>query len=71
MAEGIDNYKVLDGEKYMWDGYTYEEKAAADEAARKYGEDGFDARIVEDGNRYLVYTQRVVTEIVLEGDGVI
>ena len=62
---------LFDGEKFMWDGYTYEERAKAEEAAMNYRQKDFSARIIEHGNRFLVYTQREVTEIVLEGEGVI
>ena len=55
-----------EGKKYMWDGQESdtEDKAAAVE--REYREKGFETRAVDKGGKILLYTRRVVTEIVLE-----
>jgi hypothetical protein len=63
----MDNFKIIDGKKYMWDGEDYESKSAAEENILKYGNDGFDTQLIEEDGKYLVYTRRVVTEIVVEG----
>ncbi len=64
----MDNFKMIDDKKYMWDGEEYESEAAAQENMSKYNEDNFETRLLEEEGKYLVYTRRVVTEIVVEGN---
>lgn len=66
----MDNFKIIEGKKYMWDGEDYSSKAAAEENISKYGEDGFETQLIEENGKNLVYTRRVVTEIVVEGEPV-
>ncbi|UCG70397.1 MAG: hypothetical protein JSV09_05110 [Thermoplasmata archaeon] len=64
-----DSFKILDGKKYMWDGETYEGMEHAKKAEENYKKENFEAMIIEDeGGKPLVYTRRVVTEVVLEGE---
>jgi hypothetical protein len=64
----LDNFKIIDDKKYMWDGEDYESKSAAEKNISKYSEDGFETQLIEENGKYLVYTRRVVTEIVVEGE---
>ena len=64
----MDNFKIIDDKKYMWDGEDYESKSAAEENIAKYSKDGFETQLIEENGKYLVYTRRVVTEIVVEGE---
>jgi hypothetical protein len=57
----------LEGKKYLWDGYIYENEADAQRAEKGYKSDGFETKILHEGERYLVYTRRVVEEVVVEG----
>ncbi len=50
----------------MWDNVQYPDTAAAEAAAESYKSDGFEIQIVEEGDTALVYTRRVVTEVVVE-----
>lgn len=52
----------------MWDKGSYSTEAEANEKVKKYKEEGFETQLVKDGGKYFVYSRRVVTEIVLEGD---
>jgi hypothetical protein len=63
-----DLSKLIDGKKYMWDGEVYESEAQAQEVKKKYEEDNFEVELIQEENQYLVYSRRVVTEIVLEGE---
>jgi hypothetical protein len=54
----------------MWDGEDYESEAAAQENISKYSDDDFETKLIEEDGKYLVYTRRVVTEIVVEGEPV-
>jgi len=58
----------IEGNKYMWDGAEYASRAEADAEAGTYNTNGFETQIVEEEDKFLVYTRRVVTEIVLEGE---
>ncbi len=51
----------------MWDGTAYESEKEAKDVIEKYKKDNFEVEMVEEENNYLVYTRRVVKEIVLEG----
>ena len=63
-----DLSKLIDGKKYMWDGTVYENEAQAQEVKKKYEEDTFEVKLIQEESQYLVYSRRVVTEIVLEGE---
>lgn len=66
-----DRAKMHEGKKFMWDGRTYESEEKAKETEESYRKDGFETLIVQDGNDSLVYTRKVVTEIVLEGEAIV
>ncbi|MFQ5750751.1 MAG: hypothetical protein ACE5HI_02035 [bacterium] len=62
----MDDFKIIAGKKYGWDGEEYESEAAAQENAAKYRQDGFDTRLIQEEGKYYIYTRRVVTEIKIE-----
>ena len=62
-----DSVKIIDSKKYMWDGEDYESEPATQENIKKYSDDNFETKLIEEDGKYLVYTRRVVTEIVVEG----
>ena len=66
----MDNVKIIEGSKYMWDGVDYESKAAAMENIIKYNDENFQAELLEEEGKYLIYTRRLVTDIVVEGEPV-
>jgi hypothetical protein len=61
-----DQARVFDGKKFMWDGEEYDDKKKAAEVEKKYTEDGFEVHSCQENGKILLYTRRVVTEIVLE-----
>jgi hypothetical protein len=63
-----DSSKIINGKKYMWDNVVYESKKEAQDLMEKYKKDNFEAELIEEENKYLLYTRRIVTEIVLEGE---
>jgi hypothetical protein len=67
-----DLAKIIDGKKFMWDNVVYETEAEAQEVKNKYLADNFEVELfeeeIEEEKKYLVYSRRVVTEIVLEGE---
>ncbi len=64
----MENVKIIDGKKFMWDGEDYESETAAQENASKYSKGGFETKLIDEGGKYIVYTRRVVTEVVVEGE---
>ncbi len=63
-----DASKVIDGKKYMWDGEVYESEKNAQEVKKKYENDDFEVELIQEENQFFLYTRRVVTEIVVEGE---
>ncbi|UCF14521.1 MAG: hypothetical protein JSW59_13990 [Phycisphaerales bacterium] len=61
-----DKVRFFDGKKFMWDSEDYADKEKAEEAKKKYSDDGFEVQSCEEDGKVLLYTRRVVTEIVLE-----
>lgn len=62
----MKNYQIVDGKKFMWDGKQYETREVAEEVRSGYEKDGFETKIFDEDGKYLVYTRRVVKEIVVE-----
>ena len=60
--------KNIDGKKFMWDGIDYENEVEAKIKEKSYAEEGFETRFVLESRKHHVYTRRVVTEIVVEGE---
>jgi hypothetical protein len=63
-----DSSRIINGKKFMWDGVVYESKEKAQEVMEKYKKDNFEVEFIEEEKQYLLYTRRVVTKIVLEGE---
>jgi hypothetical protein len=61
--------EIIDGKKFMWDKGDYSTEEEAMEKIAKYEKDGFETQIVKEETKYLVYTRRIVTEIILEEGG--
>jgi len=59
----------IGGKKFMWDKNLYSIKEEALEKMSQYGKDGFETECMEENGKYIVYTRRLVTEIVLEEGG--
>jgi len=62
-----DSSRIINGKKFMWDGIVYESREKAQEVMEKYKKDNFEVEFIEEEKQYLVYTRRVVKEIVLDG----
>jgi hypothetical protein len=63
----VQEVRYRDKEKYMWDGAIYESEEEAKKKKAEYEESNFEVWLVEQEGKFLLYTRRVVTEIVLEG----
>ena len=58
--------RLFEGKKYMWDGQEYEHEEQASSVEKQYTEKGFEVQMWREEGKVLIYTRRVVTEIVLE-----
>jgi len=59
-----DLAKIIDEKKFMWDGDLYDSQSQASGAAQSYQAEGFEAQVEEEDGKFLVYTRRVVKEVV-------
>ena len=59
--------QIFSGKKFMWDGKTYTNEKETGDISQKYKDDGFEVELVEEDNQYFLFTRRVVTEVVVEG----
>ena len=59
----------IDGTKFMWDKGDYTSEAEAKEKMDKYKKDNFEVGLVKEEGKFLVYTRRIVTQIVVENGG--
>ncbi len=51
--------------KFMWDARCYDTREEAARAGEKYQNDDFEVLQVEEGGKFLVYTRRVVKNVVV------
>ncbi len=63
-----DSSMKVKGKKFMWDGLVYESKKEAEDKMQKYKDDNFEVELREEEGKHLLYTRRVVAEIVVEGE---
>jgi len=56
---------VSDGKKFMWDGRIYDTREDASKVGEGYRNDNFEVLMAEEGGRFLVYTRRLVREVVV------
>ena len=63
-----DASKIINGRKVMWDGVEYATEKEAQDVKKTYEDDDFEVELVQEEEKFLLYTRRVVTEIVLEGE---
>ena len=56
---------VVDGKKFMWDGQLYQSTGDAVGAADLYQKDNFETQVVAEDGRFLVYTRRLVKEVIV------
>ena len=58
--------RFFDGKKFMWDGQEYEDEKKANSVEKEYAEKGFEVQSLRENGKVFLYTQRIVTEIVLD-----
>jgi hypothetical protein len=55
---------TVNGRKFLWDGSLFDSHQAASSQAEAYKNDGFEVHLCEQGERHLVFTRRIVKEVV-------
>ena len=63
----MDVARLFEDKKFMWDGRTYESESEALKGKEDYEKDKFETRLISEEEKYYLFTRRVVTEIVVEG----
>ena len=63
----MENVKFFDEKKFMWDGKTYISESEAINIQAEYEKNNFETRIISEEDNYFLFTRRVVTEVVVEG----
>jgi hypothetical protein len=63
-----DVSKMINSKKFMWDGVVYESEKEAQDVMKKYKDDNFEVEMKEEEGKHLLYTRRLVKEIVIEGE---
>ena len=63
-----DSSRIINGKKFMWDMVVYETKQDALDVEKKYRDEDFEVELIEEEGQSFLYTRRVVTEIVVEGE---
>ena len=64
MAERV---RFFEGKKFLWDGEEYDDKKTAESVQNQYSEKGFEVQMWPEDDKMLLYTRRVVTEVVVDG----
>jgi hypothetical protein len=64
----VDNIIFVEGKKYIWDSKTYDNSKSAQDQAESYKRDDFEVQVVDREGVFLVYSRRVVKDVVVEGD---
>ena len=62
------NLLFVDRRKFVWDGEAYDSRAAAEAKKSGYEAQGFETQTIEEEGKFLLYTRRVVKEVVVEGE---
>jgi hypothetical protein len=60
--------RFFDRSKFLWDGESYDSRPAAEAKKGEYEAQGFESHLIEEDGEVLLYTRRVVKEIVIEGE---
>ena len=63
----MDKVKIIDSDKVMWDGETYPSEPEAKAKKAEYDKQKFETHMISEDGNYFLFTRRVVTEVVVDG----
>lgn len=64
----LQNVRLFAGHKFMWDGEVHASRDEAEAKRKEYEGKSFETECFEEDGTYLLYTRRVVTTVVVEGE---
>lgn len=56
--------RFVDGKKFLWDGQSFDTQEDASRQAEAYKHDNFEVHLEEQDGKHVVYTRRLVKEVV-------
>jgi len=59
------DFVFINEKKFMWDGVDFPSKEAVLDAMQTYKKNGFEVELLEEGDKLLLYTRRVVGHVVV------
>jgi len=62
----MENVKILDEKKFMWDGRTYMSEPEASTIKVEYEKNNFKTLMFQEENKHFLFTRRIVTEVKIE-----
>jgi len=62
----VEKIRFFEEKKFLWDGEEYDDEEKASSVQKQYSEKGFEVRMLREDGKVLLYTRRIVTEIVLD-----
>lgn len=63
-----ESVRFCDRQKFLWDGEEYDSSAAAEAKKSEYEAQGFETQVFAEEGKSLLYTRRVVKEVVVQGE---
>ena len=60
--------RFCDRQKFLWDGEEYDSPSAAETKKSEYEAKGFETRLFQEEGKGLLYTRRVVKDVVVQGE---
>jgi len=60
----------VDGKKFIWDNEKYLNEEDAKNKSSRYKNDGFEVFLSNEGEKFFIYTRRIVTEIKIDEGGI-
>ena len=62
----MEQVRLFDERKFMWDGRTYASEPEATTVKGEYEEKDFETHLFQEEGKYYLFTRKVVTEIKIE-----
>ncbi len=56
--------RIFDEKKFMWNGKTCASESEALSIIAEYEKNGFNTRMIQEEDKYFLFTRKIVTEIV-------
>ena len=56
---------LCDGKKFLWDGSFYATREEVSPVEEAYKKNNFEVRVTEEDGKFLIYTRKVIKEVVV------